>query len=92
MLIAIIYAVTGALGVVGYYTRSQAFAACLMETILALGTTLLALCVRRAELPFESRRRRGRDADRPKERVAATVARGSSRGGNDERSRGEVSR
>ena len=58
MLIAIIYAVTGAVGVVNYYTRSQAFAACgprppragvtksrrcLMETIIAFGTTLLAL-------------------------------------------------
>ena len=43
MLIAVIYAVTGALGIVQYYTRSQSFAACLMETIIALGTTLLSL-------------------------------------------------
>ncbi|KAH8063989.1 inorganic anion exchanger [Aureococcus anophagefferens] len=43
MLIAVIYAVTGAVGIAKYYTRSQSFAACLMETILALGTTLLSL-------------------------------------------------
>ena len=43
MLIAVIYAVTGCVGVVNYFTRSQSFAACLMETIIALGTTLLSL-------------------------------------------------
>ncbi|KAH8091938.1 inorganic anion exchanger [Aureococcus anophagefferens] len=43
LLIATIYAVTGATGIARYYTRSQSFAACLMETILALGTTLVSL-------------------------------------------------
>jgi len=43
LLIAIIYAVTGCRGIVQYYTQSQAFAACLMETIIALGTCLLAI-------------------------------------------------
>ena len=43
LLIATIYAVTGATGVARYYTRSQSFAACLMETIIALGTTWLSL-------------------------------------------------
>lgn len=45
MLIALIYAVTGVSGIVGYFTKSQPFAACLMELVIALGTTWLALAL-----------------------------------------------
>ena len=44
-LIALIYAVTGVSGIVGYFTKSQPFAACLMELVIALGTTWLALAL-----------------------------------------------